>query len=103
VTTPTLSHQINDALGAIAQEPEPSREQLLEALATHRELLERTRAFAERMEQARAAHPGKVPMFAAAGAAEQLYQELAAADVLPAVAAHRCVVITLNRFPRSHA
>jgi|GEM_PF-933930 len=98
-----LSVLINDALGAIDQEPEPSREQLLEALATHRELLERTRAFAERMERARAAHPGKVPMFAAAGAAEQLYQELAAADVSPGIPVHRCVVIQLNRFPRSPA
>lgn len=98
-----LSDQINDALGAIAQEPEPSREQLLEALATQCELLERTRVFAERMEQARAAHPGKVPMFAAAGAAEQLYQELAAADASIGVAARRCVVIQLNRFPQSPA
>jgi len=98
-----LSVLINDALGAIDRHPDPSREQLLEALATQRELLERTRAFAERMERARAAHPGKVPMFAAAGAAEQLYQELAATGVLPGVTSHRCVVITLNRFPRSHA
>lgn len=98
-----LSVLISDALGAIDQEPEPSREQLLEALATHRELLERTRAFAERMERARAAHPGKVPMFAAAGAAEQLYQELAAADASTGIAARRCVVIQLNRFPRSQA
>lgn len=98
-----LSVLINAALGAIDRHPDPSREQLLEALATQRELLERTRAFAERMERARAAHPGKVPMFAAAGAAEQLYQELAATDVLPAGPSPRCVVITLNRFPRSHA
>lgn len=96
-----LSNHISDALGAIAQEPEPSREQLLEALATQRELLERTRTFAERMERARAAHPGKVPMFAAAGAAEQLYQELAAAD--PVAASHRCIVIQLNRFPGGRA
>lgn len=97
-----LSNQISDALGAIDQAPEPTREQLLEALAAQRELLERTRIFAERMEAARLANPGKVPMFAAAGAAEQLYQELAA-EVWPPVPAHRCVVIELNRFPRTSA
>lgn len=98
-----LSVLINDALGAIDRHPEPTREQLLEVLATQRELLERTRAFAERMERARAAHPGKVPMFAAAGAAEQLYQELVATDGLPGAPSRGCVVITLNRFLRSHA
>ena len=97
-----LSKQIIDAIGAIEQAREPTREQLLEALAAQRDLLERALTFAERMEAGRLAHPGKVPMFAAAGAAEQLYQELAAEARSPA-SAHGCVVIELNRFPRGHA
>lgn len=98
-----LSVLISDALGAIDHEPEPSREQLLEALAAHRELLERARAFAERMERARAAHPGKFPAWAAAGAATMFYKDLAVAQLKPGTPAHRCTVVTLDRFPRGHA
>ena len=98
-----LSVLIGNALSAIDRHPEPSREQLLEALATHRELLERTRAFAEQMERARAAHPCKFPAWAAAGAATMFYRDLAAAQLKPGTPPHCCTVITLDRFPRGHA
>lgn len=76
----TLSEHCRAAIAAIDAHPCPTYEQLLEVLSSHRELLDRTRTFAERLEEARTIHRGKVPMFAAAGVATTLYRDLLAED-----------------------
>lgn len=86
-----LSEQCSAAIAAIDGHPEPTYEQLLAVLSSHRELLETTRTFAERMERVRAANRGKVPMFAAAGVATRLYQELEAEE-------RGAVVVHIGRF-----
>lgn len=80
-----LSEHCAAALDAIDAHPEPTYEQLREVLASHRELLACTRTFAERMETAKASHAGKVPMFAAAGAATNYYHGLLDAEPVRAV------------------
>ena len=86
-----LSRQCSAALAAIDAHPNPTYEQLLEVLSSHRELLERTRAFAEAMEAAKERRPDVVPMYGAAAAATMLYQELDAEETAGA----RCVVVHL--------
>lgn len=87
-----LSSQCSAALAAIDAHPNPSYEQLLEVLSSHRELLERTREFAEAMERAQERRPNIVPMFGAATAAAVLYQQL------EAEAPDRgCVVVHIGR------
>jgi len=75
-----LSAQCSAALAALDAHPEPTYEQLLEVLSSHRELLERTRDFAEAMEDARRRRPEIVPMYGAATAAAILYQQLEAEE-----------------------
>lgn len=79
-----LSRQIDQALGALDATPNPSRDQLLELLASQRKLMVHTRDFAQAIETAHRTHPGTVPMVAASTAAARLYRDLAGGVDVPA-------------------
>lgn len=79
-----LSRQIDQAIGALDATPNPSRDQLLELVASQRKLMVHTRDFAQAIETAHRTHPGTVPMVAASTAAARLYRDLAGGVQVPA-------------------
>lgn len=90
-----LSDQIEDAIGALDANPEPTREQLLALAAAQRLMLERVRAFATAVEGAHRGRPQVVPMWACSAAAARLYRDLAEGELPPG---GRPVVVSIERF-----
>ena len=90
-----LSDQIEDAIGALDANPEPSREALLALVDTQRLLLERVRNFALDVETAHRGRPRVVPMWACSAAAARLYRDLAEGELPPG---GRPVVVSIQRY-----
>ncbi len=93
-----LSDQIEESIGALDANQEPSREQLLELAHAQRHLLAKLKDFAGNIEQAHRERPHVVPMWATSAAAAKLYHDLAEGELPPGTPLHRGVVVSVERF-----